>query len=257
VNIRLKGWQVIATTIILGVALILFIIGVTLGGRSSKLIAENRAIRAENKMLRQQRVKIIKLEKEIAGTSKLRKWMEDIVGIERSDEKLPNMASAARTGLSSLIESPFHTRLFPELETSAAAALRRRDFVPRGLPVEGALTARFGEMDSRYLKPHSGVDIAAPKGSIVAATATGIVAAAINDPLMGNEVVIDHLNGYKTQYGHLEAITVKKGDWIERGERIGTVGSTGHAEGAHVHYTLESSGIAIDPLAEPENKKKG
>ncbi|MCD6501160.1 M23 family metallopeptidase, partial [bacterium] len=241
-SIRLEGWKVVAVAVILFLGIILFVVGIVLGGRSAKLIAENRALHAENRMLRQERVKIIKLEKELASTSALREWMTKAVGGEAKKGSAPAFASTGSAGLTAILDNPLKTSLFPELETAAAEARRRRDFVPRGLPVEGAITARFGEMSGRYLKPHSGVDIAAPKGSIVAATAAGVVAAVTSDTQLGNTVEIDHLNGYVTRFGHLEAISVKKGDWVERGDRIGIIGSTGHAEGIHVHYAVELNG---------------
>ncbi|MCK5832537.1 M23 family metallopeptidase [bacterium] len=253
VSIRLKGWHVIAVTIILGISIILFLIGVLLGGRSAKLIAENRAIKAENEMLRQQRVKILKLEKELATTSELRKWMQDIVSVKENNENPPATANTSKIGITSLLDSPFKSRLLPELDEASEAIRRRRDFVPKGLPAKGAITAHFGDMDSRFLKPHSGVDIASAEGSDVLATATGVVSGIISDPVLGNAVEIDHLNGFVTRDGHMKAIIAKHASWIERGDKIGTVGSSGRTEGAHVHYVVTKDGVPVNP--EEENEK--
>jgi len=252
VSLRLKGWQVIASAIVFGVAVILFIIGVALGGRSTKLVAENRALRADNEVLRQQRVKIVKLERELEATSKLRQWMTQMVSIGESKGGEFVVAGGESRTTASLFDAPFKSRLFPEHDEASEAIRRRRDFVPRGLPVKGALTAHFGEMDGRFLKPHSGVDVAAPRGTPVLATAAGVVAEVVSDPILGNAVEIDHLNGFVTRYAHLEAITVKRGDWIERGDKIGTVGSSGQAEGAHVHYILMNDGVPINPIESEE-----
>ncbi|HHS49668.1 MAG TPA: M23 family metallopeptidase [candidate division Zixibacteria bacterium] len=256
-SVRLKGWQVLAAGIIFGIALVLFVLGVVFGGRSTRIMAENRAIRAENERLREQRLKIIQLERELAGTSELRRWMLEMVGADELAQIPVMTAGVTEPRLTAFFDRPFRSRLFPEMEEAAEATRRRRDFVPRGLPVKGTITARFGEMDHRFLKPHSGVDIAAPRGTPVLSTATGIIAEVISDPVLGNAVEIDHLSGFTTRYAHLELISVKRGDWVERGAKIGTVGSTGRAEGAHVHYTLLESGTPINPINDNKIAQEG
>ena len=112
-------------------------------------------------------------------------------------------------------------------------------------------------MAGKFLSPHTGVDIAAPDGNIVRTTASGIVALVDFDQQLGLFVQIDHLNGYTTKYGHLNNAVVSPGDWVERDDRIGIVGETGHARGPHVHYELAKDKAPIDPLKKDiENKRK-
>ena len=253
-SLKLSGWQVVVAAILFAGGIILFLLGIFFGGRAVKLYAENRSLRAENEKMRTERAKIVRLERELRETTRLRGWMEEQIGYTAGGEE-PLTASAGGAGFRAVLDRPFRAQLLPELEDEAERVRRRRDFVPRGLPVSGSVTARFGEMGGKFLSPHSGVDIAAPAGTPVSAIAAGIVTATLNDPELGLLVEVDHLNGYVSSYGHLSVISRDEGDWVERGDRVGAVGETGHAEGPHVHYRLENRGELVDPL-EPEEESK-
>ncbi|MBN2310919.1 MAG: M23 family metallopeptidase [Candidatus Hydrogenedentes bacterium] len=95
---------------------------------------------------------------------------------------------------------------------------------------------------------HSGVDIAAPQGTPVAATAYGeVVFAGRNRDAFGRQVIIDHGNGYRTRYAHLGAIETKRGRRVRRGDVIGRVGKSGRATGVHLHYEVQIDGRPVDP----------
>ncbi len=97
--------------------------------------------------------------------------------------------------------------------------------------------------------PHNGVDIVAPRGSVIHAAADGIVAYSDNGLRgYGNCVIIVHPNGWITLYGHADRTTVQPGWRVRRGERIGFVGSTGHSQGPHLHFELRVDGRPVDPL---------
>ena len=63
----------------------------------------------------------------------------------------------------------------------------------------------------------------------------------------GNYVIISHGNGYQTLYAHMQNYTVKAGQTVNQGERIGYVGSTGYSTGPHLHFTVYKNGKLIDP----------
>lgn len=99
---------------------------------------------------------------------------------------------------------------------------------------------------------HSGVDLAAPTGRAVHASADGIVSRIGNDPRgYGKYVVIRHANGYASYYAHLSKIErgLRNGMRIARGQRVGAVGSTGTATGPHLHFEVKRGNAPIDPLA--------
>jgi murein DD-endopeptidase MepM/ murein hydrolase activator NlpD len=98
-------------------------------------------------------------------------------------------------------------------------------------------------------KFHEGVDFTAPKGTDVFATADGIVEQADNNSSgFGNVVVINHGNGYKTRYAHLNGFAIRAGQRVKRGELIGYIGTTGLSTAPHLHYEVEKDGVKIDPI---------
>lgn len=121
-------------------------------------------------------------------------------------------------------------------------------------PVEGKITAGYGTQ-FKALGPerpfHEGVDIKAAKGAPVLAAGAGKVVDATNryrgKTSWGNVVVIDHGHGLLTRYAHLDSFSVRKGDRVDAGDKIGAVGSTGRSTGPHLHFEVISDGKTIDP----------
>lgn len=123
---------------------------------------------------------------------------------------------------------------------------------------------RFHPVQKRW-KAHNGTDYAAPQGTPIKATASGVVERAGYTAGNGNYVKIRHNNTYSTQYLHMSKILVRNGQHVSQGQIIGKVGSTGLATGPHVCYRFWKNGIQVDPLrlnlpnaepmAESERKK--
>ncbi len=124
--------------------------------------------------------------------------------------------------------------------------------IPSRMPVEGVkLTSGFGMRDHPVLRQrrhHNGVDLAAPMGTPVYATASGIVAEAKYWSSYGNYVEIEHGGALETRYAHLERYTVRAGDMVNKGDLIGYVGSTGRSTGPHLHYEVRVAGEPVNPL---------
>ncbi len=95
---------------------------------------------------------------------------------------------------------------------------------------------------------HNGVDLAAGTGTEIYATKSGTVTTAEENYVYGNYVVINHLDGYSSLYGHMTRFTVGEGDYVEQGELIGYVGSTGWSNGPHLHFTLYYNGSSVNPM---------
>lgn len=111
-------------------------------------------------------------------------------------------------------------------------------FGVRGNPFGG----RGGEM-------HPGMDMAAPTGTPVYATADGIVSRAERTyGGYGNLVQLEHGKGLETRYGHLSQILVHDGQRVHRGDLIALVGSTGRSTGSHLHYEVRIDGRAVNPM---------
>ena len=118
-------------------------------------------------------------------------------------------------------------------------------------PAAGALTSGYGPRLSPYagrIKMHEGIDVGAPTGTPIIAPADGVVTFSGSKPGFGNFVQIDHGYGVETIYGHASTLSVKKGQKINRGDRIAAVGNTGYSTGPHVHYEVRVNGTPVDPL---------
>jgi murein DD-endopeptidase MepM/ murein hydrolase activator NlpD len=100
----------------------------------------------------------------------------------------------------------------------------------------------------KTVRPHLGVDYAAPAGAPVHAAANGVVVLAGWHGGYGKAVKLRHANGYETLYGHLSRIEVRRGQRVAQGDRIGAVGSTGLATGPHLDYRMTRNGAFVNPL---------
>lgn len=130
----------------------------------------------------------------------------------------------------------------------------RRTFLR--MPVE------YGRLSSRYnlkrrikyygykLRPHKGTDYAAPIGTPIMATADGTVVESTRRGGNGKYVKIRHNGTYSTQYLHMKAQKVKKGEFVRQGDVIGWIGMTGNTGGPHVCYRFWKNGKQVDPLQE-------
>ena len=112
---------------------------------------------------------------------------------------------------------------------------------------------RPGPIVRRALLMHQGVDFAAESGTPIHAAAAGTVTGARPNGGYGNWIEINHDDGLKTVYGHLSAFApdLVEGAWVERGQLIGFVGSTGRSTGPHLHFELHHNGVPTNPVVHP------
>ncbi|URX64451.1 M23 family metallopeptidase [Luteibacter anthropi] len=123
---------------------------------------------------------------------------------------------------------------------------------PTGMPVNGYISSFFGgrpDPFSGHAARHTGIDIAAPKGTPVTAVAEGMVTFAGQRSGYGDVVEIDHGNGYMTRYAHNSAILAKPGQHVRVGDEIARAGSTGRSTGSHVHFEVWYHDRVVNPLA--------
>lgn len=111
----------------------------------------------------------------------------------------------------------------------------------------GYISSKMGQ---RWGKIHKGIDIARPSNLSIKSADNGVVVSAgYDNGGYGNKVVIDHQNGYRTIYAHLDSISVSAGQTVPRGSKIGVMGSTGDSTGVHLHFEVYKNGNRIDPLS--------
>ena len=118
-------------------------------------------------------------------------------------------------------------------------------------PTKGIISGVFGSqriLNGKPKRPHYGVDIAAPEGTDILAPTEAIVRMAEKDLYYtGGTVMLDHGHGVTSVYSHLSSINVKVGDKINKGQKIGEVGSTGRVTGPHLHWTVYLNKVRINP----------
>lgn len=118
-------------------------------------------------------------------------------------------------------------------------------------PVDAEINTEFGAM--RYVNGvrssiHSGLDFKAKRGTPVMASNNGKVVLAMKLNASGNTVILDHGLNIYTSYCHLDTISVKVGDMVQKGDIVGNVGSTGYSTGPHLHWTFSIGRQSTNPM---------
>ena len=215
---------------------------------TERLLSQSEALREEYESLvltSQER------EEQLASLSGLAYQVSIAYGIQRD-------ASGAEDAFGSDPAPAYYASLsqFDRLQgaldrSSVGGSTLLANSTPSLWPVKGHITSTYGRRQDPFNGKgvfHSGIDISAPYGSPVRATADGFVSMAGWDAGLGNCVKILHGgNGFSTTYGHLKEYLVRPGQPVQRGELIGFLGSTGRTTGAHVHYEVTSKGLTVNP----------
>ncbi len=119
-------------------------------------------------------------------------------------------------------------------------------------PTQGELTTEYGlyryTNGSSTASRHAGIDLSASRGTEVVAPNAGRVILASELLNTGNTVVIEHGNGLKSLFYHLDSLDVVLGDMVDLGDKIGEVGSTGYSTGPHLHYEVRLFENTVDPM---------
>ena len=169
--------------------------------------------------------------------------------------RIENVAANPTGGAATNAE--FQARRGPELARINAARAKnstgngwRQNFIR---PLAGRISGLFGAQRIYNGTPgsyHSGMDIAAPTGTIFVAPADGVVTLAAADALTleGHLLMIDHGMGLNSAFLHCSELLVKEGDVVKQGQPIGKVGATGRASGPHLHWGMKWNAARVDPM---------
>lgn len=118
-------------------------------------------------------------------------------------------------------------------------------------PAKGRISGVYGSqriLNGKPRRPHYGIDIAAPAGTPIVAPSDGIVRLAERDLYYtGGTIILDHGHGLSSAFLHMQRVTVKPGQFVKRGEKIGTLGSTGRSTGPHLDWRINLFGSRLDP----------
>lgn len=163
------------------------------------------------------------------------------ITIKDKSKVTPSPALARRIQAQSFEAKKILSRFMPAMQVA-------RQFI---LPLQGRFSSAFGlRRIYNRVRPgrHTGLDIAAPRGTPIVAAAGGRVIASKNFVLTGNTVYVDHGQGIITFYCHMHTVAVRPGENIHQGQMLGTVGATGRVTGPHLHWGLALNGVKVNPL---------
>ncbi len=233
----------------------------------TNLVLQDRLMEMSKKYQRltQQIEKIAQTDDQLRTVLGLPKLNEDVrkVGIGGSDynyEFLDQVSGfESRVDLSSILKKINELEREVKLEMESYQSLlhtfyKKQDsvkYIPALRPViHGVISSGFGRRFHpiyRVIRFHEGVDISAPSGTPVYAPADGQVKFTGYNGGFGKLIVLDHKYGFRTRYGHLSKILVRRGQRVKRGEKIAEVGNTGLSTAPHLHYEVLLHGKHLDP----------
>ncbi|RBQ31480.1 peptidase M23 [Arcobacter sp. FW59] len=154
-------------------------------------------------------------------------------------------------GLSTENELPLKQRVdIARLDSEQRTTLLQ--LIPSGSPMEKIeISSYFGYRHHPILNKkalHLGIDLRAPIGTPVYATADGIVESATFDKYNGNLITLQHIYGFKSYYAHLNKTVVESGTFVKKGDLIAYSGNTGMSSGPHLHYEVRFLSKSLNPL---------
>ena len=169
------------------------------------------------------------------------KELEDMIISAKRNEELQKISPYEKKGKDELPTIPLK---YKELENATMDFLNTQQYIPDFLPVADFILTK------PYLpsRNHYGIDLAGKVGDPIFAAASGVVEEIkMNDEIYGKTILIDHLNGYKTFYGHNSEILAKKGFFVKKGEDIAKLGNTGKSSAPHLHFEILYKDEHVDP----------
>jgi murein DD-endopeptidase MepM/ murein hydrolase activator NlpD len=244
---RMQLGHFYALVIVISVLFILIVGLVVNQAMDEAKLGELELLRRQNGQLKEKVARIAAVEKKITELEVIEDKLMVMAGERDAARELaPVSVEAGETG-GELLSVAEGIRQFRELTTARRGITLR---APAGNPIEkGWVTRGFGEnagLEGRSF--HNGCDIACPEGTLVVATAPGVVIFAGDDPTYGKLVIVQHgLTGYSTFYGHNSELKVRVGANVERGQVIASSGNTGKSSAPHVHYEVRLHGVPLNP----------
>ncbi len=173
--------------------------------------------------------------------NKLLKYEQKIITLQHENQKLKYNLDSLKVAFAKQSSEHIDKREIKNL-INTFISKRENKFFPDLFPIKGDYV-----ISQKYSLKHPAIDLASPLGTEVVASASGVVSDTLYDKFFGKTVILDHLNGYQTKYSHLAKILVQKKCFIDKGDLIGLVGSTGRSSAPHLHFEVIKDKNNIDP----------
>jgi murein DD-endopeptidase MepM/ murein hydrolase activator NlpD len=249
----------------LAVFLVIFFVGfILLVVKSGEIAAKLQLVyllSSENKQLKEENKSMKLISAKIDGIVKMSRYLQRLAAATGADPKKGLLAFSNPSGGDEAVFSKDNMdELLDNMRNSSKsetrAPVKRNETaelylmaVPNIQPVvDGWITRRFSMVGSDTSLAHTGIDYAATLGTLIRATAPGVVEDVSNDKYFGLIMTIKHSYGFSTKYGHCSQILVSVGDHVERGQTIALVGNTGRSSAPHLHYEVLKEGKNVDPI---------
>ncbi|MBS1261329.1 MAG: Murein DD-endopeptidase MepM [Calditrichaeota bacterium] len=234
-----------------------FVVGVVFYVSFNLRVDELQTLREENERLRGQISRIAELEAHLTELERfqqqvrrgltegadLKRIMEAGEAVERERPHTLNETDWLPVAEAMQVEQAEPVDLLAVVETDGSIHL------PERWPVDGFITRGFDFSEIDPGRSHTGIDLAAPRGTPVRAVASGTVVSADWTPRYGNRVILDHGGGMLTTYGHNELLLVAPGDRVSAGAPLALSGNSGISTAPHLHFEIWLNGRAVDPRA--------
>jgi murein DD-endopeptidase MepM/ murein hydrolase activator NlpD len=244
---------------------VIVVIHIIMGGvfywKYAIVYTKNRLLNRENIELKEDNKKIYSMYEIVDGFMQYQDRVKTALGVSqgleasnrRSSDLLSNFPPASDLVPTQNLVTQTEESTKPKLDflmlTPASSSYHNfAKNIPTYLPVSGFLSTTFRDTDWYSPQKHLGIDIAASKGTPVKAAADGIVLFADWTDNLGNLIIIDHMNGFVTYYGHNQILLKKERSTVKKGEEIALLGTSGKSTAPHLHFEIWHNGVPINPL---------
>lgn len=198
------------------------------------LTRRNAQLEAEYAKLQIMKERLAKLEEESQK-------IKTMLGVDKSPPKV-DFLSLSENELSTSLETTKSTRNILSPELANQLKKEKVQYVPAQAPLVNYVISKGFNLN------HTGVDLVAPLGTPVSATADGLIKEVGNDSIYGKYVLIEHGTDYTSFYSHLSRIIKPEGSKVAKGDFIGYLGATGQVSAPHLHFEISYKGEKVDPV---------
>lgn len=246
---------------VVGALLVVHIIaGAIFYWKYAELLKTNQNLAEFNLQLQRDNKRVIELADKLYSLEMEYRKVRSLLGVEQAPQSPVNGLVEARSfkqkieSLAPAGQRP-GTRSKRFVSTDTRRLLMRRKTklhnyvqnLPTLLPVVGYLTLDFQKGGWLVPKSHTGIDIVARKGTVIRAAGAGVVIFSNWTLDLGYLIIIDHGNGLLTYYGHNQRLLRPEKSYVQKGEPIALLGSSGHSSGPHLHFEIWENGVPVDP----------
>jgi len=204
------------------------------------LVIRNEKLLKDNTIINEIALKYQSLQ---ATDQRIRSLFGDINFTDSDPVNSLGLVSAGSGFISPRGREDLHKLLNPYLRADIMSAY------PTLIPIEGEITQTFSPKEELTGRGHFGVDLSAKEGSVISAAGDGVVIFSNWTVDSGNQVIVDHQNGYITVYKHNASLLVQERKFVYQGEPIALLGNSGNSSAPHLHIEIWKNYVPVDPLS--------